>query len=132
MDIFRWRGGDLMAVKVLIVDDALFMRTMMKDILMSAGIEVVGEASNGKEAVEKYRELSPDLVTMDILMPVKSGIDAVRDIMALDRNARIIICSIMGQESLVREAIQAGAREFITKPFSKEKVLDVIHKVMNS
>ncbi len=121
-----------MAVKVLIVDDAVFMRTMMKDILMSAGIEVVGEASNGEEAVEKYRELSPDLVTMDLLMPVKSGIDAVRDIMALDRNARIIMCSILGQESLVMEAIQAGAREFITKPFNKEKVLDVINKVMNS
>jgi len=121
-----------MAIKVLIVDDALFMRTMMKDILMSGEIEVVGEASNGKEALEKYRELSPDLVTMDILMPVKSGIDAVRDIMAINRKARIIVCSIMGQESLVKEAIQAGAKDFITKPFNKEKVLDVIHKVMSS
>ncbi len=118
--------------KVLVVDDAIFMRTMIKDILASAGIEVVGEASNGEEAVEKYFKLSPDVVTMDIVMPVKSGIDAVQDIMAQDKNARIVMCSAMGQESLVMEAIQAGAKEFITKPFKKEKVLEVMKKILNT
>jgi len=118
--------------RVLIVDDAVFMRTMIKDILISAEIDIVGEASNGEEAIKKYRELSPDLVIMDIVMPVKSGIDAVHDIMAINRNARIIVCNVLGQESLVMEAIQAGAKDFVTKPFRKEKVLDVIRKVVDS
>ncbi len=121
-----------MAANVLIVDDTVFMRVVMKDILVSAGYNVIAEASTGIEAIEKYKELTPDLVTMDILMPGKSGVEAVRDILALDGNARIVMCSMMGQESLVTEAIQAGAKEFITKPFNKETVLDVINKVLHS
>ncbi|MCT4661700.1 MAG: response regulator [Tissierellales bacterium] len=110
-------------MKVLIADDAAFMRMMIRNILEENGIEVIGEASNGKEAVERYKELSPDLVTMDITMPVKNGIDAIKDIRAFDSKAKILACSAMGQESMVIEAIKGGAQGFIVKPFQADKLI---------
>jgi two-component system chemotaxis response regulator CheY len=119
-----------MAKRVLVVDDALFMRNMIKDIFASGGFEVIGEAANGQEAVEKYNELHPDLVTMDIVMPFKSGIEAVREILKTDKKAVVVMCSALGQESLVMEAIEAGALDFIVKPFRAEDVLAVVKKVV--
>lgn len=120
-----------MSYKILIVDDAAFMRNMIKDVFGAIpGFSVVGEASNGIEAVEKYKALQPDLVTMDIVMPLKSGIEAAREITSADRGARIIMCSALGQESLVMEAIEAGAKDFIVKPFKAEKVQEVVNRVM--
>lgn len=116
--------------KVLIVDDAIFMRNLLKDILVSEGYEVVGEAGNGEEAVKRYFDLKPDITTMDIVMPLKNGIEAVREIVGRDPKARIIMISALGQESLVMEAMEAGALDFITKPFTKEKVIQVIRKYM--
>ena len=119
-----------MAKRVLVVDDAIFMRNMIKDIFMSGGLEVVGEASNGLEAVEKYKELKPDLTTMDIVMPFKSGIEATRDIIKENDKAVVVMCSALGQESLVMEAIEAGASVFIVKPFRSDDVLAVVKKVL--
>ena len=118
-----------MATKVLIVDDAVFMRDMIKDIFSGGDFEIVGEAVHGVEAVDKYKELSPDLVTMDIVMPFKSGIEATKEILAFDEKATIIMCSALGQESLVMEAIEAGAADFIVKPFKADDVLAVVNKV---
>ncbi len=118
-----------MGLRVLIVDDALFMRNMLKDILVKAGYEVVGEAGNGVEAVERYRQLQPDLVTMDIVMPSRSGIEALKEIVAEDPQARVVMCSALGQESLILEAVQAGAQDFIVKPFKEERVLEVVRRV---
>lgn len=117
--------------RVLIVDDAIFMRTMIGDILRQAGYEVVGEASTGAEAVQKYKEVKPDLVTMDIVMPDMGGIDAVREIMKIDANARILMCSAMGQQGLVVEAIQAGARDFVVKPFQPSRVLEAVQRILS-
>jgi two-component system, chemotaxis family, chemotaxis protein CheY len=118
------------AKRVLIVDDAVVMRMMIKGILSKNGYEVVGEAQNGLEAVEKYKALSPDLVTMDMVMPEMDGITAVREIVASDPGAKIIMCTSMGQQALVVEAIQAGAKSFITKPFQPPKILETIQKVL--
>jgi two-component system chemotaxis response regulator CheY len=118
-----------MALRVMIVDDALFMRNMLKDICIRAGFEVVVEADNGETAVELYREYRPGLVTMDIVMPRRSGIEALQDIMAEDPRARVVMVSALGQDSLVLEAVEAGARDFIVKPFKEEKVVDVIRRV---
>ena len=115
---------------VLIVDDAAFMRMMLKDILSKNGYDVVGEAENGKEAVEKYKILKPDLVTMDITMPEMTGIEALRDILEEDSNAVVVMCSAMGQQSMVIDAIQAGAKDFIVKPFQPERVLEAVKKVL--
>jgi two-component system chemotaxis response regulator CheY len=119
-----------MPKRVLIVDDAIFMRNMIKDIFSGSGFEVTGEAANGLEAVEKYKELRPDLTTMDIVMPFKSGIEATREIIKHDAKAVIVMCSALGQESLVMEAIEAGASDFIVKPFKSEDVLSVVKKVL--
>jgi len=119
-----------MAKKVLIVDDAIFMRNMIKEIFVSGDFEVVGEAANGLEAVEKYKELRPDITTMDIVMPFKSGIEATREIIKADPKAVVVMCSALGQESLVMEAIEAGASDFIVKPFKSEDVLSVVRKVL--
>ena len=119
-----------MAVRVLVVDDAAFMRMMVKDILSKNGYEVVGEAENGMKALEKYQELKPDLVTMDITMPEMDGISAVKEIKKIDPNAKIVMCSAMGQQAMVIEAIQAGARDFIVKPFQAERVLEAVKKVV--
>jgi two-component system chemotaxis response regulator CheY len=119
-----------MSASVLICDDAVFMRTMLADILTGAGFDVVGEAENGLEAVERYRRLKPDLVTMDIVMPEMGGIDAVREIMKENGSARILMCSAMGQQALVTEAIQAGARDFVVKPFQASRVLEAVKRVV--
>lgn len=119
-----------MARRVLICDDALFMRTMLAEILEQSGFEVVGQAQTGAEAVTQYRELQPDLVTMDIIMPDMGGIDAVREIMKEHPDARILMCSAMGQQALVIEAIQAGARDFVVKPFQPSRVLEAVQRVL--
>jgi len=119
-----------MSRTVLVVDDAIFMRTMIGDILRQAGFEVVGEASSGVEAVQKYKELKPDLVTMDIVMPDMGGIDAVREIIKEDPEARILMCSAMGQQGLVVEAIQAGARDFVVKPFQPSRVIEAVQRLL--
>lgn len=116
-------------MKVLITDDAAFMRMTIRKILEENGIEIAGEAANGKEAVDRYKELSPDIVTMDITMPIKNGIEAIRDIIEFDSNARILACSAMGQESMVIEAIKAGAKGFIVKPFQADKLLVELDKL---
>lgn len=118
-----------MGLRILIADDALFMRNMLREIFVKAGFQVVGEAANGVEAVERYQELRPDLVTMDIVMPLKSGIEALQQITREDPNARVVMCSALGQEALVIEAVQAGAKDFIVKPFKEERVLDVVRRV---
>ena len=115
---------------VLICDDAIFMRTMVGDILTQAGFEVVGEAETGVQAVEKYQELRPDLVTMDIVMPEMGVIDAVREITRIDPGARVLMCSAMGQQALVVEAIQAGAKDFVVKPFQPGRVLEAVQRVL--
>lgn len=116
--------------RVLVVDDAAFMRMMIKDILSKNGYEVVGEASDGAQAVERYRELQPDLVTMDITMPEVDGIEALKRIRAQFSDAKVIMCSAMGQQAMVIDAIQAGARDFIVKPFQADRVLESIRKVL--
>ncbi len=118
-------------VRVMVVDDAMFMRNMLKEILNNTGrYEVVAEATNGKEAVETYAKVKPDLVTMDIVMPVMDGIEATRAILAMDPQARIVMCSALGQEPLVIESIAAGAKDFIVKPFSPERVIRVLDQVI--
>ena len=119
-----------MGKKILIVDDAAFMRMMIKDILTKNGYEVVGEAENGAVAVEKYKDLKPDLVTMDITMPDMDGIAAVREIKSIDSAAKIIMCSAMGQQAMVIDAIQAGAKDFIVKPFQADRVIEAVQKVV--
>jgi two-component system chemotaxis response regulator CheY len=119
-----------MAIRVLIVDDAAFMRMMVKDILSKNGYEIVGEAANGLQAVEKYQELRPDITTMDITMPEMDGITAVKEIKKGDPNAKIIMCSAMGQQAMVIEAIQSGARDFIVKPFQPDRVLEAVRKAV--
>jgi two-component system chemotaxis response regulator CheY len=119
------------AKRILIVDDAAFMRMMIKDILTKNGYEVVGEAENGAKAVQMYKELKPELVTMDITMPEMDGIQAVREIKKIDSSAKIIMCSAMGQQMMVMEAIQAGARDFVVKPFQQERVIQAIEKAFS-
>lgn len=119
-----------MAAKVLIVDDAAFMRMMIKDILEKNGFQVIAEANNGLKAVELYKKERPDVVTMDITMPDMDGIQAVKAIRAFDPSAKIIMCSAMGQQTMVMDAIRAGARDFIVKPFQPDRVLEAIRKVL--
>ena len=119
-----------MAKTILIVDDAAFMRMMIKDILDKNGYQVLGEAQTGKEAVELYQKLKPDLVTMDITMPEMNGIDAVKAIKAIDPAARVIMCSTMGQQAMVIDAIQAGAKDFIVKPFQPNRVIEAVQKAL--
>lgn len=116
--------------RVLIVDDAAFMRMMIKDILEKNGYEVCGEAQNGLVAVEMYNKEKPDIVTMDITMPDMDGIEAVKNIRASDPNAKIIMCSAMGQQSMVMDAIKAGAKDFIVKPFQADRVLEAVKKAI--
>ena len=119
-----------MAKNILICDDAAFMRMMIKDILTKNGYNIVGEAENGAKAVEKYAELKPDLVLMDITMPEMDGIEASKKIKAADANASIIMCSAMGQQAMVIESIQSGAKDFIVKPFQADRVLEAVQKVV--
>lgn len=117
--------------RILVVDDAAFMRMMIKDILTKNGYEVAGEAENGVVAIEKYKELQPDLVTMDITMPEMDGIEAVRKIKEINANAKIVMCSAMGQQAMVIDAIQAGAKDFIVKPFQPNRVLEAVRKALS-
>ena len=119
-----------MAKNVLICDDAAFIRMMIKDILTKNGYNVAGEAENGLKAVEKYNETKPDLVMMDITMPEMDGIQALKKIKEADPNATVIMCSAMGQQAMVIEAIQSGAKDFIVKPFQADRVLEAIKKVV--
>lgn len=116
--------------KILIVDDATFMRSLLKDILSKSVYAVAGEATNGQEAVNLYSELKPDLVTMDITMPEMNGIDALKKIKELNPQAKIIMCSAMGQQAMVLEAIKSGAADFIVKPFQPDRVLEAVDKAM--
>ena len=119
-----------MAKNILICDDAAFMRMMIKDILTKNGYTVAGEAENGAKAVEKYTELKPDLVLMDITMPEMDGIQALKKIRELDPKASVIMCSAMGQQAMVIESIQSGAKDFIAKPFQADRVLEAVRKVV--
>jgi two-component system chemotaxis response regulator CheY len=114
--------------RILVVDDAAFMRRMVIDVLQSGGHEVVGEAVNGNEALERFQELRPDVTTLDITMPEKDGLTALREIMAVDPAARVVMCSALSQESKVLEAVKAGARDFIAKPFQAGRVLSAVEK----
>ncbi|ACZ19552.1 response regulator [Thermanaerovibrio acidaminovorans] len=120
-----------MGTRVLIVDDAAFMRMMLKDILTKNGFEVVGEAENGKMAVQMYSELKPDVVTMDITMPEMDGLAAVKEIKQQDPNAKVVMVSAMGQQAMVIEAIRAGAADFIVKPFQPDRVLEALSKALS-
>lgn len=119
-----------MAKNILICDDAAFMRMMIKDILIKNGYNIAGEAENGAKAVEKYNELKPDLVLMDITMPEMDGIQALKKIKETDPNASVIMCSAMGQQAMVIESIQSGAKDFIVKPFQADRVLEAVQKVV--
>ena len=116
--------------KIMICDDAAFMRMMIKDILTKNGYNIAGEAENGAKAVEKYNELKPDLVLMDITMPEMDGIQALKKIKETDPNASVIMCSAMGQQAMVIESIQSGAKDFIVKPFQADRVLEAVQKVV--
>ena len=119
-----------MAKNILICDDAAFMRMMIKDIRTKNGYNVAGEAENGLRGVEKYKEVNPDLVLMDITMPEMDGIQALREIKKVDPNASVIMCSAMGQQAMVIESIQAGAKDFIVKPFQADRVIEAVKKVV--
>ena len=116
--------------RILVADDASFMRQIIRDILEAEGHEIVAEASDGVQAVEEWKKHQPDVVTMDIVMPRRSGIDAVRAIVAVDASARIVMCSALGQETLVTEALQAGASDFIVKPFKPDAVIETLRRVL--
>lgn len=118
--------------KILIVDDAAFMRMMLKDILTKAGHEIVAETGNGNEAAEKYIEFHPDLVTMDITMPECDGLEGLSKIMEINSNAKVVMCSAMGQQVMVLDAVKRGAKDFIVKPFQAEKVITSINNVLNN
>ena len=119
-----------MAKNILVCDDAAFMRMMIKDILTKNGYNVAGEAENGLKAIEKYKEVNPDLVLMDITMPEMDGIQALKEIRKVDSGAKVIMCSAMGQQAMVIESIQAGAKDFIVKPFQADRVLEAVKKVV--
>lgn len=117
--------------RVLVVDDAAFMRKMLSDVLGKGGHEVVGEGANGAEAIDRYMSLKPDVTTLDITMPEKDGLTALREILTIDSRAKIVMCSALGQESKVLEAIKAGAKDFVVKPFQPDRVLDAIGKALD-
>jgi len=116
--------------RVLVVDDAAFMRKMLGDVLSKAGHEVIGEGTNGNDAVERLQELRPDIMTLDITMPEKDGLTALREILTLEPAAKVVMCSALGQESKVLEAIKAGAKDFVVKPFQPDRVIDAIGKAL--
>src|SRR3712207_2324437 len=116
--------------RVLVVDDAAFMRKMVTDALTKGGHEVVGEAGTGVEAVDRYRDLRPDVTTLDITMPEKDGLAALKEIIELDPSAKVVMCSALGQESKVLESIKLGAKDFVVKPFQAPRVLEAIGKAL--
>jgi two-component system chemotaxis response regulator CheY len=117
--------------RILVVDDAAFMRRMVIDVLQTGGHEVIGEGANGIEAVKRYQELRPDVMTLDITMPEKDGLTALRELIAIDPGAKVVMCSALAQESKVLEAVKAGAKDFIAKPFQAQRVLTAIEKVVS-
>ena len=119
-----------MDAKILIVDDAAFMRMMLSDKLLEKGCQIAGEAEDGKEALRLYKELKPDLVTMDIVMPEVGGIESIREILKIDPGAKIVVVSALGQQALVKEALEAGAKGFVVKPFKPEKVTGEVEKIL--
>lgn len=119
-----------MGNRILVVDDAAFMRMMIKEVLTKNGFDVCGEAENGAKALERYKELDPDLVIMDITMPEVNGIDALKNIKAFNPASKVIMCSAMGQQAMVIEAIQSGAKDFIVKPFQADRVVEAVKKVL--
>jgi two-component system chemotaxis response regulator CheY len=121
-----------MMANILVVDDSLFMRVILKEIILNMGHFVVGEAENGEEAVLKYSELQPDLITMDINMPKKSGIAALKEILEINPQAKILVCSALGQQKFITEAIRAGAKDFVVKPIKEERVIEAIAKIIAS
>ncbi|GIM44621.1 chemotaxis protein CheY [Collibacillus ludicampi] len=125
-----WEVGYEVMARIMIVDDAAFMRSLLRQLLTSNGHEVVAEASNAEEAVRKYQEIQPDLVTMDITMPDMDGIEGLKRILGLDPHAKVIMCSAMGQQAMVVEAIKAGAKDFIVKPFDSKRVIEAIESVL--
>jgi two-component system, chemotaxis family, chemotaxis protein CheY len=122
----------MMGLRIMIVDDALFMRTLLRGILEEEGWEIVAEAADGADAILKYQEVRPDITTMDIIMPKKSGIEALAEITRFDKGAKVVMCSAMGQETLVAEAKQAGARGYIIKPFESKNVKEIIRRIAES
>jgi two-component system chemotaxis response regulator CheY len=116
--------------RILVVDDAVFMRKMVKDALSAAGHEIVGEAANGLEAVARFQELKPDLTTLDITMPEKDGLAALADIVGSDPSARVVMCSALGQETKVVQALKLGAKDFVVKPFQADRVVDAVGKAL--
>jgi two-component system chemotaxis response regulator CheY len=116
--------------RVLVVDDAAFMRKMVTDALSGGGHEIVGEAANGDEAVQRFQELRPDVMTLDITMPEKDGLAALKEIIAVDPGAKVVMCSALGQESKVLESIKLGAKDFVVKPFQADRVLSAIDKAL--
>ncbi len=120
-----------MSKTVLITDDTAFMRMTLRNVIQRNGFEVVGEAADGEDAVNKYKELNPDLVTMDITMPKMDGITAIKEIMKIDNDAKIIVCSAMGQKPMVIDALNAGARDFLVKPFDAQRVIEALEKASN-
>ncbi len=118
-----------MAKRILITDDALFMRVTLKNILVQNGFEVVGEAQNGAEAIKLYGDLKPDLVTMDITMPEMDGLTALKEIRGKDPNAKVVMVTAMGQKAMVVEALQNGAKDFIVKPFQADRVVEAVNKL---
>lgn len=122
--------GRYSMARVMVVDDAAFMRMMLRTMLVEGGHEVVGEAANGLEAVQAYMKIKPDIITMDITMPEMDGVEAVREIRKLDAATKIIMCSAMGQKAMVVEAITAGAKDFVVKPFQKDRVIESVNKVL--
>lgn len=116
--------------KILVTDDAAFMRMQLSDNLTKLGHEVVGEAENGKDAIEKCQELEPDLITMDITMPEMDGVEAVKEIKKTNPDVKVIMCSAMGQQSMVLDAIKAGAADFIVKPFNADRIKEALEKVL--
>jgi len=117
------------SANIMIVDDAAFMRATLKDVITKAGFEVVAEAVNGMDAVEKYKTFKPDIVTMDITMPEMDGLEALKQIKELDANAKVIMCSAIGQQANVMESIKVGAKDFIVKPFQPDRVIEAINRV---
>lgn len=129
METMKERDEGIMTKRILLVDDAAFMRKVFKDILVRQGHEVVGEAENGLVAVERYKALSPDVVLMDITMPLMTGIEATAAIKAIDSKARVIICSAMGQQDMVLDSMKAGAIDFLVKPVSEERIQDALSRL---
>lgn len=128
---FDSQGGKATMARILIVDDAKFMRLTLSNILTKAGHQIVGEGENGREAVELYNQLKPDIITLDITMPQMSGIEALKEIKKNHPQAKVIMCSAMGQQRMVLEAIEAGAKDFIVKPFEEGKILEAINRVLS-